>query len=107
MKWEAAGVIWSGTHTITSVTFTNGALDASGNGYFQAGTSLQYTTNGTTWLASHWTSSPAYPYSAAAANKAYVFTGTTLGAIRGVRVVGRTGTSSNSGSVAEVRVVGQ
>ena len=106
-KWEAAGVVWTSAHTITSVTFTNGAIDANGNGYFQSGLSLQYTTNGTTWVQSNWTPTPAYPDSAAAARKGYTFKGTTLGAVRGVRVAGQTGASSSSGSATEVRVVGK
>ena len=107
VKWEAAGVIWSGSRTVTSVAWTNGAIDASGNGYFQAGFGLQYTTDGKTWIAANWTSKPAYPASAAAANKTYTFTGTTLGPVRGVRIVGQTGAMSQSGSATEVRVVGE
>jgi spore germination protein YaaH len=106
-KWEAAGVTWSSAHTITSVTFINGAIDSVGNGYFQSGLSMQYTTNGTTWVQSNWTPAPAYPDSAAAARKAYTFKGTTIGAVRGVRVAGQTGASSWSGSATEVEVVGK
>ena len=106
-KWEAAGATWTAAHTVTSVTFTNGAIDANGNGYFQSGFGMQYTTDGTTWLQCNWTATPAYPYNAAAARKSYVFKGTTLGVLKGVRVVGRTGANSWSGSATEVLANGK
>jgi len=105
-KWEAAGVTWTTAHTISSVTYINGAIDSFGNGYFQSGLSMQYTTNGTTWIASDWTSTPAYPDSEAAALKSYTFTGTAIGGVKGVRVAGQTGTSSWSGSATEVQAAG-
>jgi spore germination protein YaaH len=101
-RWEAAGVTWSAARTIFSVSFINGTIDSTGNGYFQSGLSMQYTTNGTTWIQSNWTSNPTYPDSEAAALKSYTFTGTAIGGVKGVRVAGQTGASSWSGSAVEV-----
>lgn len=105
-KWEAAGVIWSAVKTISSAKFVNGSIDSNGNGYFESGVTLEYTTNGTTWLPTGWSIAPAYPNSAAAANQTYTFTGSAISGVLGVRVVGQTGASSWSGSVTEVEVLG-
>lgn len=107
VKYEAAGVTFSSTHSVTSVTYTNGPVDANGNGFFQSGFAMEYTTNGTTWVQSGWTASPAYPNSSAAANQVYTFSGTALSGVTGIRVVGATGSTSWSGSVTEVTVVGK
>ena len=104
--WEAAGVVWTSAKTVSSVTVINGAIDSDGNGYFQQGVSLQFTTDGTTWRESGWTPAPAYPDSAAAAGASYTFKGTPASAILGVRVSGKTGSSSWSAIVNEVEVVG-
>ena len=106
-NWEAAGVTFAAAKTIVSAKFINGAADAYGNGYFQSGLSLQYTTNGSTWLESGWTVSPAYPNSATALNATYTFSGSAIGGVTGVRVSGRTGASSWSGAVKEVQVIGR
>lgn len=105
-KWEAAGVTFGSARTISSATFTNGALDTYGNGYFEGGVSLQYTTNGSTWLESGWSVTPVYPNGAGAAGVAYTFKGAAIGGVTGVRVSGRTGASSWSGAVKELAVQG-
>jgi spore germination protein YaaH len=105
-KWQAAGVTLSAAKTISSAKFINGALDTYGNGYFESGLSLQYTTNGTTWVESGWAVTPAYPNSASAASVTYSFSGSGIGGVTGVRVSGRTGASSWSGSIKELQVLG-
>jgi len=107
VKYEAAGVIWSSTHSVSSVIYENGPIDSNGNGYFQSGFSMEYTTNGTTWVQSGWTTAPVYPYSTAAGSQSYTFTGTALTGVLGVRVVGAAGASSWSGSVTQVEAIGQ
>ena len=107
LKWQAAGVTFAAAKTITSAVFTNGALDAYGNGYFESGLSLQYTTNGTTWVESGWTVAPGYPNTASAASASYTFSGAAIAGVTGVRVSGRTGASSRSGSVKEIKVTGR
>lgn len=106
-KWQAAGIVFPSATTVSSVTFVNGAIDTHGNGYFESGISLQYTTDGVTWTESGWTVAPAYPGSAAAADRTYTFTGAALSGVLGVRVSGRTGPTSWSGAVREVRVQGR
>lgn len=105
-KWQAAGVTFAAAKTISSAKFINGAVDTFGNGYFESGLSLQYTTNGTTWVDSGWAVSPAYPNSASAGGVTYAFSGTAIGGATGVRVAGRTGASSWSGSIKELQVLG-
>jgi spore germination protein YaaH len=105
-KWQAAGVTFGTARTISSARFINGALDTYGNGYFEGGVSLQYTTNGSTWLDSGWALNPAYPNSAAASGVTYTFSGNAIAGVTGVRVAGRTGASSWSGSVKELQVFG-
>jgi spore germination protein YaaH len=107
LKWQAAGVTFAAAKTITSAVFVNGALDTYGNGYFESGLSLQYTTNGTTWVESGWTVAPGYPNTASAASASYTFSGTAIAGATGVRVSGRTGASSWSGSVKELKVTGR
>ena len=104
--WEAAGVLWTSARTISSVTFLNGAIDSYGNGYFQQGVSLQFTTNGTTWTESGWTLAAAYPNSAAAAGGSYTFKGASASGVLGIRVSGKTGSSSWSAILDEVEVTG-
>lgn len=105
-KWQAAGVTFAAAKTISSAKFINGAIDTYGNGYFEAGLSLQYTTNGSTWVDSGWAVSPAYPNSASAGGVTYTFSGTGISGVTGVRVAGRTGASSWSGSIKELQVLG-
>jgi len=105
--WEAAGLIWTERKTISRVDFINGAIDSYGNGYLQQNCSLQFTTDGTTWLESGWSVSPEYPYSAAAAGQSYTFSGPELQGVLGVRVSGQTGAESWSFSAAELRAVGR
>ena len=105
-KWESAGVIWSSTKTVSSVVFINGADDGYGNGYWASGVDVQVSTNGTTWTSAGWTTSPSYPYSSSAYGQTYTFTGAVKSGIKGIRVVGKTGTSSWSGSVIEVQAIG-
>jgi hypothetical protein len=105
--WEAAGLLWTERKTISQVTFINGATDSNGNGYLQQSCSLQFTTDGTTWRESGWGVSPEYPYSTAAGDHSYRFSGPELQGVRGVRVSGQTGAESWAFSVAELRVVGR
>jgi GH18 family chitinase len=103
--WEAAGVVWSTAKKITSAKFINGGDDGYGNGYFQANTKLQFSTDGTIWTDSGWAISPAYPHNSSAWNKTYSFTGTARTGVKGVRVVGQLG-DSWSGSIKEVQAIG-
>lgn len=105
-RWQAAGVTWASGKTISSAKFLNGAIDTYGNGYFEGGLSLQYTTNGSTWVESGWAVTPAYPNSASAGGATYTFSGGGIGGVTGVRVSGRTGASSWSGAVRELQVLG-
>lgn len=104
--WEAAGLLWSSPRTISSVAFTNGALDSNGNGYFQSSCRLQFTTDGNSWRDSAWNSSPDYPYSAEAGGQTYTFSGPEFQAL-GVRVAGETGDESWSASIAELQAKGK
>lgn len=106
-KWEAAGITWSAAKTVSKVVFINGAIDSYGNGYFESGVSLQYTTDGTHWLESGWAITPAYPNSAAAAGVSYAFSGTPLAGVLGVRVSGKTGPQAWSAIINEVQVTGR
>jgi len=105
-KWQAAGITFPAAKSVASVTFVNGGIDSHGNGFFESGISLQYTIDGVTWIESGWAVSPAYPGSAAAADRTYTFTGAALSGVLGLRVSGRTGPTSWSGAVREVRVQG-
>jgi len=104
--WEAAGVLWSGAKTLSSVNFVNGAVDTYGNGFLESNCKLEYTTDGVTWLDATWSLSPAYPFTAAAASQTYTFTGPALSGVLGVRVTGQTGPNSWSWIVDEVRAIG-
>jgi spore germination protein YaaH len=106
-KWEAAGVTWAAAKTVSKVAFINGAVDSYGNGYFESGVSLQYTTDGTRWIESGWAIGSAYPNSAAAGGASYAFGGTPLAGVVGVRVSGKTGAQSWSAIVNEVQVTGR
>jgi chitinase len=103
--WEGAGVVWPTAKTITSAKFINGGDDGYGNGYFQANTKLQFSTDGTIWTDSGWAISPVYPHNSSAWNKTYSFTGIARTGVKGVRVVGQLG-DSWSGSIKEVQAVG-
>jgi hypothetical protein len=104
--WEAAGVIWPGAKTVSSAKFINGNIDSFGNGYFQANTRLQFTTDGTTWTDSGWSISPAYPNTSAAGGQSYTFTGTAKSGVLGARITGQTGAESWSWSVIEAQFIG-
>lgn len=105
VRYEAAGVTWSTTKTITSVKFTNGTFN-NGDGVFGSGLSLQYTTNGTTWVESGWSVSPSYPYTSAASGVTYSFSGAQLTGVTGVRVSGKTSATAWFWSVKEVQAIG-
>ena len=105
VKWEGAGVVWPSSHSVTQVTFINGNNDGFGNGFWESGFALQYTTDGSTWVNSGWTVSPSYPYSNSAWGHPYTFSGSLTG-VRGVRVVGATGGNSYSGAVIELQAKG-
>jgi chitodextrinase len=98
-NWQAAGVTWATAQNgITSLKFYNGftANIAQDNGIFGAGIKVQSSTNGTTWTdVSGWSIAPAYPYSLAASNQIYVFSGAALNNVRGLRVVGQLRLSTN------------
>lgn len=91
-EWEAAGVTFSTTQEdVTTVTYKNGSHleNEYGNGVYAANFKLQFTTDGSTWTDSGWTSSPSYHYnSSQAEGTTYTFTGTATD-IRGARVVGQ------------------
>jgi hypothetical protein len=62
--WQAAGIVWSTTQAnVNKVEFTNGSWFTpwGGDGAFMANFKLQFTTDGTTWTDSGW-SSPSYDY---------------------------------------------
>jgi GH18 family chitinase len=103
--WEGAGVIWSAVKTITSAKVINGDDDGYGNGYFQANTKLQFSSDGRTWTDSGWSISPTYPNNSSAWNKTYSFSGTAKTGVKGLRVVGQMG-DSWSGSIKEVQAIG-
>jgi len=105
--WEGAGVVWSAARTLSSASFINGKDDGYGNGYFQAGCKLQFSTDGTTWTDSGWSLSPAYPYSATAYGQTYAFSGAAKAGVKGARIVGQTGASSWSWTVSEVQFIGK
>jgi spore germination protein YaaH len=94
VRWEGAGIVWASPRTVTGVRFVNGAIDGYGNGYFQGGVRLQFTTDGQTWADAGWTLSPAYPGTPAAAGAAFTFSGAARSGVRGARVVGTTGSDS-------------
>jgi O-glycosyl hydrolase len=104
--YEAAGVVWASPQTISNVVYINGPVSG-GNGCFDAGFQLQFTTDGSTWAAAgpQWSLSPAYSYnSPAAAGVSYVFSGG-LDTVMGVRCVGQLNTGRNTSTVASAAEV--
>jgi hypothetical protein len=93
--YEGAGVLWSTAQAVSKVVFVNGSYTASQDGVFDAGFTLQFTTDGTTWTnATNWTLSSAYAYNSPSAGGAtYTFTGPTTNVL-GFRVVGQVYTSA-------------
>jgi len=106
--WEAAGVVWSSAKTISSANFINGTVTTGGDGFLTANCKLQFSTDGSTWVDSGWTISPAYPNSNAASGQTYSFTGNAVSGKLGARVVGqvRTADTSYHWIVKEVRFIG-
>ncbi|HSY18057.1 MAG TPA: discoidin domain-containing protein, partial [Candidatus Acidoferrales bacterium] len=106
--WEAAGVTWSSTKTISSANFINGTVTSGGDGFLTANCKLQFSTDGSTWVDSGWTISPAYPNSSAASGQTYSFSGTAVSGKLGARVVGQVRTTDTSYHwiVKEVRFIG-
>jgi type II secretory pathway pseudopilin PulG len=105
--YEAGGVIWASSQTVSSVKFINGSFENGYDGVFSANLRLQFTTDGTTWTNSSWAVSPvpAYSYdSSASAGVTYTFTGTAT-AVRGVRVSGQVYLSSSSSYYENMREV--
>jgi hypothetical protein len=94
--WEAAGVLFPNTQTISSVTFINGAVTNEGDGYLEANISLQVSTDDVTWTSPGWSVSPPYPYTSQASGKTYTFTGPTISGVRGARVAGQVRTKDGS-----------
>jgi len=101
--YQGAGIVWTTTQSnITSVKFYNGTFDlGTGNGYFEANFKLQSSSDGITWTdVTGWTCSPAYPNSSAASNGIYAFSGSALGNVKGIRVVGQVHNSASTGAWA-------
>lgn len=111
-NYQAAGIVWANAKTnIAQVKFYNATspilnIDSttnnSINGYFHDDFKLQYTTDGTTWLAapSGWASSPVYPINLSSVNytvfgKTFTFTGPTIPTARGIRVMGKLRTTDS------------
>ena len=96
--WEAAGVIFASAQSVSAVTFVQGATGSAsaGDGWFEASFALQLSTDGSSWSTSAWSASPPYAYSSAVSGKAYVFSGTPVTGIVGVRVVGQVNTAGKS-----------
>jgi uncharacterized protein YjdB len=107
-NWQAAGVTFTNAQSgISSVKYFNGVCNSlAENGVFSAGIKLQQSTNGTTWAdVTGWTISPTYPYSPAASNVTYTFSGAALNNVKGIRVVGQVRTNDSwSIKVKEVQV---
>lgn len=107
-NWQAAGIVWAANQSnVTSAKFFNGlCAELADNGVFSAGVKVQSSTNGTAWAdVSGWTVAPAYPYSTAASNQTYTFSGTALNNIRGLRIIGKVRTNDSwSIKVKEVEV---
>jgi hypothetical protein len=98
--YEAAGVIWTTSQSLSEVTFTNGSFNSSTyDGVFDNNFGLQTTTDGTTWTSvSGWSLSPAYQYNVpAAAGVTYTFTGPAV-SVLGIRVVGQVHSLSGNDS---------
>ncbi len=93
--YEAAGVVWSSSQTVSRVVYCNGSYSANWNGVFAAEFGLQFSPDGTTWTdAPDWTVAPAYSYnSPSSANVKFTFTGG-VATVRGVRCVGRVHTTN-------------
>jgi chitinase len=106
--WEGAGVTWSTAKTISSAKFINGTVTTGGDGFLTANCKLQFSTDGSTWVDSGWTISPAYPNSASASGQTYTFSGTAVSGKLGARVVGqvRTADTSYHWIVKEVQIIG-
>jgi uncharacterized protein YjdB len=98
-NWQAAGVTWATAQNgITSLKFYNGLTTniAQDNGIFAAGIKVQSSSDGTIWTdVTGWAIAPAYPYSLAASNQIYVFSGAALNNVKGLRVVGQLRLSTN------------
>jgi uncharacterized protein YjdB len=119
-NWQAAGIVWATPqNNITSVKFYNGVCNQlAENGVFSADIRIQSTVNGTTWTdISGWTCLPVYPYSAAASNVIYTFSGNSIGNVMGIRIIGQVETNDSwsikvkelqvlSGSASSVAVTG-
>jgi hypothetical protein len=105
VAYEGAGVVWASSQSISSVKFINGTWASTGDGGFSAGLTLQFTTDGTTWINSGWTVSPVYPYdSSTVTGQTYSFAGTAK-SVRGFRVVGQVHTTTNSSYWVNMREV--
>ena len=101
LHWQAAGIKWATAQSnISGINFYNGTYDrGTGNGYYEASIKAQSSTDGITWTdINGWTLSPVYPYSSAASNQIYTFSGVALNNVMGIRVVGQVHLSSNSGA---------
>jgi hypothetical protein len=88
--------VFSRPQTISSVAFINGTVTSEGDGLLEANISLQFSADGTTWTASGWSISPAYPYSGSASGNSYTFTGAAISGVLGVRVAGQVRTKDES-----------
>ena len=108
-RWEAAGVTFSAAKTVSSVKYYAGSVTSGGDGYFEANAKLQFSTDGTTWTDSGWSVSPAFAYTSSDADKIFVFSGSQVSGIKGVRIVGQVRVNDGSyfAQVKEVQVYGQ
>jgi hypothetical protein len=106
--WEGAGVTFSSGRAVSGVSFVQGATATGGDGWFEANFKLQLSNDGTTWMDSGWSVTPAYSYSSAVSGKTYAFHGAQAAGIKGARVVGQVNTTGNSwwAAVKEVEVYG-
>ena len=102
--YQAAGMIFSETKTITKVEFVNGSFAGQvggiwDDGCFEEDFKLQTSVDGTSWTdVNGWTLSPAYEYMNTSVSDAkFTFTGSTAD-ILGVRVTGKVRTSEDTGS---------
>jgi uncharacterized protein YjdB len=99
---QAVGIIWSTPVSgISSVKFHHGEVTWEG-GFFTPGETIkvqyQLSANGS-WIDAGWGGSPLYPYSAAASNGTYTFSGGAFGAIYGIRVIGQVKTNDDSWAI--------
>ena len=103
---QAFGIVWpTAQASVSSVKFYNGNVNTTSpddDGYFDSAPLIQYSTNGTTWIAAPGTwavASPNYPVSVSLASyTTYYLAGQALTNVRGIRIIGKTHPMAGSGS---------